>query len=43
VTMDATEPIMDPIPEVGKHTDAILGELGYSEEAVASLRQQSAI
>jgi itaconate CoA-transferase len=43
VTMDATEPIMAPIPEVGEHTEAILEELGYSEEAVASLRQQSAI
>jgi itaconate CoA-transferase len=43
VTIDATEPIMAPIPEVGEHTDAILEELGYSEEAVASLRQRSAI
>jgi itaconate CoA-transferase len=42
-TMDGTEPVMAPIPSVGEHTDAILGELGYGEEAVASLRQRGAI
>jgi itaconate CoA-transferase len=42
-TMDGTEPVMAPIPSVGEHTDAILGELGYGEEAVAALRQRAAI
>ncbi len=41
--MDGTEPVMAPIPSVGEHTDAILEELGYDEEAVASLRQRAAI
>jgi crotonobetainyl-CoA:carnitine CoA-transferase CaiB-like acyl-CoA transferase len=34
---------MDPIPSVGQHSDAILRELGRSEEAIASLRQVRAI
>jgi itaconate CoA-transferase len=42
-TMDGTEPVMAPIPSVGEHTDAVLRELGYGEEAVATLRQRAAI
>jgi itaconate CoA-transferase len=42
-TMDGTEPVMAPIPEVGEHTGEILAELGYDEEAVATLRQSAAI
>jgi crotonobetainyl-CoA:carnitine CoA-transferase CaiB-like acyl-CoA transferase len=38
-----TEPIMAPIPEVGEHTGAILSELGYDEEKVATLRRLAAI
>jgi itaconate CoA-transferase len=41
--MDGEEPVMAPIPEVGEHTDKILAELGYSDDAVASLRQSAAI
>jgi crotonobetainyl-CoA:carnitine CoA-transferase CaiB-like acyl-CoA transferase len=41
--MDDTEPVMATSLSVGEHTDAILGELGYGEEAVASLRQQAAV
>jgi itaconate CoA-transferase len=41
--MDGEEPVMAPIPEVGEHTDNILAELGYSDDAVASLRQSAAI
>ncbi|WP_030247202.1 CaiB/BaiF CoA transferase family protein [Streptomyces sp. NRRL S-455] len=29
---------MDPVPAVGEHTEAILGELGRTEEEVAALR-----
>ena len=41
--MDGAEPVMAPIPTVGEHTDKILAELGYSDDAVASLRQSAAI
>ena len=41
--MDGEEPVMAPIPGVGEHTDNILAELGYSDDAVASLRQSAAI
>jgi crotonobetainyl-CoA:carnitine CoA-transferase CaiB-like acyl-CoA transferase len=34
---------MDPIPKVGEHTDAILQELGLSQEAVQALRAAHAI
>jgi itaconate CoA-transferase len=42
-TMDGTEPVMAPIPEVGEHTGKILTELGYDDDAVATLRQSAAI
>ena len=42
-TMDGTEPAMAPIPSVGEHTDKILAELGYRDDAVAILRQSAAI
>ena len=35
---DSFEPRMDPIPAIGQHTDAILGELGYAKTAIAELR-----
>ena len=35
---ESFEPRMDPIPAVGEHTDAILGELGYDKAAIAGLR-----
>ena len=30
-TLDGTEPIMTPIPEVGEHNEKLLAELGYGE------------
>lgn len=42
-TLAGTEPAMAPIPEVGEHTNKILTELGYNEEAVAELRQAGAV
>jgi itaconate CoA-transferase len=37
------EPRMDPIPAIGQHTDAILGELGYSSSEIGKLREQGTI
>jgi len=42
-TMEGTEPVMAPIPDLGEHTDGILAELGYDEDAVAALRRSSAV
>ena len=42
-TMEGTEPVMAPIPDVGEHTDDILVELGYDEDAVSTLRSSSAV
>ena len=35
-TIEGLEPRMDPIPETGEHTDAILRELGYDAPTVAA-------
>jgi itaconate CoA-transferase len=40
---DSVEPRMGPVPGLGVHTDALLGELGYSQEAIANLRAERAI
>ena len=37
------EPRMDPVPAIGEHTDAILAELGYEQEAIAKLRAAGVI
>jgi len=34
---------MDPVPSLGEHTETILHELGYNEEAIARLRTEGAI
>lgn len=39
----AFDPKMGPIPALGEHTDAILKELGVTDEAIAKLRADSAI
>jgi itaconate CoA-transferase len=43
VTMQGVEGFMGSIPDVGEHTDAILAELGYDDDAVATLRQSAAV
>ena len=43
VTMQGVESVMEPIPEVGEHTDAILEELDLDPDAVGSLRQAGAV
>jgi formyl-CoA transferase len=34
---------MDPIPALGEHTDEILREFGYPDEAIAELRASGAV
>jgi crotonobetainyl-CoA:carnitine CoA-transferase CaiB-like acyl-CoA transferase len=36
-------PRMDPVPALGEHTDAILGELGIDAEEIRALRAAEAI
>ena len=35
--------VVAPTPEVGQHTDELLAELGYADDAVARLRQQRVV
>jgi itaconate CoA-transferase len=37
------EPPMGAIPGLGQHTDAVLAELGFSDDEIATLREQAAI
>ncbi|NYI99073.1 itaconate CoA-transferase [Streptomonospora nanhaiensis] len=39
----AGAPRMDPVPALGEHTDAILGELGLPAEEVADLRAEGVV
>ena len=43
VTMQGVQSVMEPIPEVGEHTDAILEDLGLDPDAVGSLREAGAV
>jgi itaconate CoA-transferase len=38
-----TEPRMLPVPALGEHTEAVLTDLGYSDEQIAVLRETRAI
>ena len=40
---NAYAPRMDPVPALGQHTDAILGELGCDAAAIGRLRAEGAI
>ncbi len=40
---DAFQPRMDAIPALGEHTEAVLGELGYSDAEIESLRAAGAV
>ena len=42
-TFEGFEARMDPVPAVGQHTDAILGELGYGAAEIAELKAAGAI
>ena len=43
VTMENVDIAMNEIPALGQHTNAILGELGFNAETIASWRQASVI
>jgi crotonobetainyl-CoA:carnitine CoA-transferase CaiB-like acyl-CoA transferase len=40
---ESFDPRMDPVPAIGQHTDAILGELGYEPAAIGSLRASGVV
>lgn len=43
VTIEGVEGVMNPIPGVGEHTEAVLRELGYSAEEIENLRESGAV
>jgi itaconate CoA-transferase len=43
VTMENVETVMNDIPAIGQQTDAILGELGFDAETIASWRREKII
>ena len=42
-SLSGVEPRMDPVPEIGEHTDRILAELGYAADRVAELKAQGGV
>jgi itaconate CoA-transferase len=42
-TISGLEPRMDPIPDIGEHTESVLRELGFSSEEIAALKADDAI
>jgi itaconate CoA-transferase len=43
VTMENVEPVLNEVPALGQHTDAILAELGFDSGTIAAWRQASVI
>ena len=43
VTMEDVEPVMKEVPELGQHTDAILGEFGFDRDTIARWRHEKII
>ena len=42
-TMPGVEPRMDPVPAIGEHTEAILRELGRTDDQIRSLREAGVV
>ena len=42
-TISGLEARMDPIPEIGEHTESILSEIGLSGDEIAALKADQAI
>ena len=43
ITMEASEPVMGPIPALGEHTDAVLREIGYDAATITDWRQRGVV
>jgi itaconate CoA-transferase len=43
VLMEDVEPVMNPVPALGQHTDAILNEIGFDSHTIAAWRQSGVI
>jgi len=43
VTMENVETVMNEVPDLGQHTDAILGEIGFDAETIATWRREKMI
>jgi itaconate CoA-transferase len=43
VGIEGVDPVMGPIPSLGQHTDAILGELGYDEATIGDWRRRGVV
>jgi crotonobetainyl-CoA:carnitine CoA-transferase CaiB-like acyl-CoA transferase len=43
VQMSGVEPVMGAVPALGQHTEAILAELGFGADVIASWRKEGAI
>ena len=43
VTMENVETVMNEVPDLGQHTDAILAEFGFDSETIASWRREKMI
>jgi crotonobetainyl-CoA:carnitine CoA-transferase CaiB-like acyl-CoA transferase len=41
--MENVETVMNEVPALGQHTDAILGEIGFDAEIIAGWRREKMI
>ncbi|NEU31377.1 CoA transferase [bacterium LRH843] len=43
VTVEGVEPILNPIPDVGEHTDDILAEYGFTKETIEGWKREGVL